>query len=46
MACTLIKRASARSGILKLEWRGWRIEVIDLDGARIDKLLVSRIAVD
>jgi putative hemolysin len=29
-----------------LEWRGWRIEVIDLDGARIDKLLVSRIAVD
>jgi putative hemolysin len=27
-----------------LEWRGWRIEVVDLDGARIDKLLVSRVA--
>lgn len=26
-----------------LEWRGWRIEVVDLDGARIDKLLVSRV---
>lgn len=25
------------------EWSGWRIEVIDLDGARIDKLLLTRI---
>ncbi|WP_353476665.1 hemolysin family protein (plasmid) [Salipiger sp. H15] len=25
-----------------LEWRAWRIEVVDLDGRRIDKLLVSR----
>ncbi|WP_243039230.1 hemolysin family protein [Dyella sedimenti] len=24
------------------EWRGFRVEVMDLDGARIDKLLVSR----
>ena len=24
------------------DWRGWRIEVVDLDGARVDKLLVSR----
>jgi putative hemolysin len=24
------------------DWRGWRIEVVDLDGARIDKLLISR----
>jgi putative hemolysin len=24
------------------DWRGWRIEVVDLDGARIDKLLVAR----
>ena len=24
------------------DWLGWRIEVVDLDGARIDKLLVSR----
>lgn len=25
------------------EWSGWRFEVVDLDGARIDKLLVSRL---
>ena len=25
------------------EWRGFRVEVVDLDGARIDKLLVSRL---
>jgi putative hemolysin len=25
------------------EWRGWRFEVVDLDGARIDKLLISRL---
>jgi putative hemolysin len=24
------------------EWHGWRIEVVDLDGPRIDKLLVQR----
>ena len=24
------------------DWQGWRIEVVDLDGARIDKLLISR----
>ena len=24
------------------DWRGWRIEVVDLDGARIDKLLIAR----
>jgi putative hemolysin len=24
------------------DWQGWRIEVVDLDGARIDKLLVGR----
>ena len=27
------------------DWAGWRIEVVDLDGARIDKLLLARIAV-
>lgn len=27
-------------------WEGWRIEVIDRDGARIDKLLVARIERD
>ncbi|MDO4709540.1 MAG: hemolysin family protein [Pseudomonadota bacterium] len=26
-----------------LEWAGWRIEVIDLDGPRIDKLLLQRL---
>ena len=26
------------------EWHGWRIEVVDLDGRRIDKLLVERAA--
>jgi putative hemolysin len=24
-------------------WHGWRLEVVDLDGRRIDKLLVSRL---
>ena len=27
-----------------LDWAGWRFEVVDLDGARIDKLLVSPVA--
>ncbi len=26
------------------DWSGWRIEVVDLDGPRIDKLLLTRIA--
>jgi putative hemolysin len=26
------------------EWGGWRIEVVDLDGPRIDKLLLQRVA--
>ena len=25
-------------------WHGWRLEVVDLDGRRIDKLLVARVA--
>ena len=25
------------------EWRGFRVEVVDLDGARIDKLLITRL---
>ena len=28
------------------DWNGWRIEVVDLDGPRIDKLLLQRIAAD
>ncbi len=26
-----------------MEWAGWRIEIVDLDGARIDKLLLQRL---
>ncbi|PXW94938.1 putative hemolysin [Sphaerotilus hippei] len=26
-----------------IEWDGWRFEVVDLDGKRVDKLLVSRL---
>jgi putative hemolysin len=26
------------------DWRGWRLEVVDMDGARIDQILASRIA--
>jgi putative hemolysin len=25
------------------DWAGWRIEVVDLDGPRIDKLLLQRL---
>jgi magnesium and cobalt exporter, CNNM family len=28
------------------DWDGWRIEVVDLDGPRIDKLLMQRVAAD
>ena len=28
------------------DWAGWRIEVVDLDGARIDKLLLSQLPVE
>ena len=28
------------------DWNGWRIEVVDLDGPRIDKLLLQRVATD
>jgi putative hemolysin len=27
-----------------VEWDAWRFEVVDLDGKRVDKVLVSRIA--
>jgi putative hemolysin len=27
------------------DWRGWRFEVIDLDGARVDKILAARVPV-
>lgn len=25
-----------------IQWRGWKFEVVDMDGQRIDKVLVSR----
>jgi putative hemolysin len=25
-----------------VEWEGWRFEVVDMDGKRIDKVLVSQ----
>jgi len=28
----------------KVEWEDWRFEVVDLDGKRVDKVLVSRLA--
>ena len=28
------------------DWDGWRIEVVDLDGPRVDKLLVQRLPAD
>ena len=27
-----------------VEWQGWRFEVVDLDGKRVDKVLVTRLA--
>jgi putative hemolysin len=27
-----------------VEWGGWRFEVVDLDGKRVDKVLASRLA--
>ncbi|MGE5168615.1 MAG: transporter associated domain-containing protein, partial [Deltaproteobacteria bacterium] len=27
------------------DWRGWRFEVVDLDGARVDKILAARVPV-
>ena len=27
----------------RFDWRGWRFEVVDLDGARVDKILVARV---
>jgi putative hemolysin len=26
-----------------VQWEGWRFEVVDLDGKRLDKVLVSRL---
>jgi putative hemolysin len=29
-----------------VDWDGWRFEVVDLDGKRVDKVLVSRLPED
>jgi putative hemolysin len=26
----------------RVDWQGWRFEVVDLDGKRVDKVLVMR----
>ena len=26
-----------------VEWEGWRFEVVDMDGKRVDKVLVTRL---
>jgi putative hemolysin len=28
----------------RVEWQGWTFEVVDLDGKRVDKVLVTRTA--
>jgi putative hemolysin len=28
----------------RVDWEGWRFEVVDMDGKRIDKVLASRMA--
>jgi putative hemolysin len=27
----------------RVEWEGWRFEIVDMDGKRIDKVLASRL---
>jgi putative hemolysin len=29
-----------------VEWDGWRFEIVDMDGKRVDKVLASRLADD
>ena len=26
------------------EWQGWRLEILDMDGRRVDKVLATRVA--
>lgn len=30
----------------KVEWNGFELEVVDMDGARIDKIIAKRLPVD
>lgn len=41
MIMLLLGRLPATSD--KVEWEGWRFEVVDLDGKRVDKVLVTRL---
>ena len=27
-----------------MEWAGWRFEIVDMDGKRVDKVLAKRVA--
>ena len=42
MVMLLLGRLPATAGAV--EWNGWRFEAVDLDGRRVDKVLVSRLA--
>jgi putative hemolysin len=42
MVMLLLGRLPATTDVV--EWDGWRFEVVDLDGKRVDKVLASRIA--
>jgi putative hemolysin len=42
MVILLLGRLPATTDVV--EWEGWRFEVVDLDGRRIDKVLVTRLA--
>ncbi|MFY7865764.1 hemolysin family protein [Roseateles sp.] len=44
MVMLLLGRLPRTSDVV--EWNAWRFEVVDLDGKRVDKVLVSRLAVD
>jgi len=44
MIMLLLGRLPATADVV--EWSGWRFEVVDLDGKRVDKVLVSALASD
>lgn len=44
MVMLLLGRLPATADVV--EWAGWRFEVVDLDGKRVDKVLVSPLATD
>ncbi len=44
MVMLLLGRLAQTADVV--EWDGWRFEVVDLDGKRVDKVLVSRLVLD